>query len=110
MHRLACTHHATHSEICSSISRPLLEQPLLPPDAALHTAGCEGLAVNRHPSFLPNAALHTAGSEGLAVNRHPSFLPTLHAIADYVAPQGMSQGRYTLKREATFPRPFLDLS
>ena len=88
MHRLACTHHATHSEICSSISRPLLEQPLLPPDAALHTAGCEGLAVNRHPSFLP----------------------TLHAIADYVAPQGMSQGRYTLKREATFPRPFLDLS
>ena len=88
MHRLACTHHATHSEICSSISRPLLEQPLLPPDAALHTAGCEGLDVNRHPSFLP----------------------TLHAIADYVAPQGMSQGRYTLKREATFPRPFLDLS
>ena len=34
------------------------------------------------------------------MNRHPSFLPTLHAIADYVAPQGMSQGRYTLKREA----------
>jgi len=56
VHRLASTEGATHSEICSNVSRKFLEDS--------------------------------------------SFLPALNEVADYVAPQGMAQGKYTLKRDA----------